>query len=58
MGISSVELLWYEAWGITAIYPSPFRIKQKNRYKVAGVYYFTTSENNILHKVAGYRQAF
>ena len=36
---------------------SPFRIKQKNMYKVAGVYYFTTSEKNILHKVAGYSQA-
>ena len=37
---------------------SPFRTKQKNRYKVAGVYYFTTSENNILRTVAGYSQAF
>ena len=37
---------------------SPLRTKQKNRYKVAGGGYFATSENNILHKVAGYSQAF
>ena len=65
--VSNPGLLTYESGALSialrgpATYNcniSPFRTKQKNRYKVAGAYYFTTSENNILHMVAGYGQAF